>query len=143
MKLELKLKRQPRPASEPAKDGIRRHLDNLLALPPSHADHIVFSGSDDYAVDHIRDLTWYGTDDDNNLWPLAYKKNLAINASHNQRVRVREGSEIRTGAAYTFPDRYFIIKKIAASPPSSSSDHGSTNEHPINSGEGDIPKRST
>jgi hypothetical protein len=143
MKLDLKIRRRPRPASEPEKGAVRRHLDNLLDLPASHADRIFFRGSDNYAVDHVRDLTWYGEDDKENLWPLAYAKNAAINASHNQQVRVREGTAIRTNAAYTFPDKYFIIKKIATSAPSSSSDHGSTNDHPINSGEGDIPKRST
>jgi hypothetical protein len=138
-----KIRRQPRPASEPAKAAVRGHLDNLLELSPSHPDHIVFEGSRQYAVDHVRDLTWCGEDKEDNLWPLDSDSNNAINASHNQQVRVREGSTTRTNAAYLFPDRYFVIKKIATSAPPSSSDHGSTREHPINSGEGDIPKRST
>ncbi len=137
-----KIRRQSRPGSEPAKGAVRRHLDNLLGLSPSHADYIVFQGSSDYAVDHVRDLTWRGNDSEDNLWPLATAKNEAINASHNQRVRVKEGSTTRTNAVDTFPDKYFIIKKIATSAPGSSGDHGSTNEHPMNSGLGDIPKRS-
>jgi hypothetical protein len=139
-----KIGRQPRPAREPEKDAVRRHLDNLRGLGPSDADYIVFDGAEKYAVDHVHDLTWQGDDSEDNLWPLAYAKNEAINASHNQRVRVREGSTTRTNAAKEFPDQYFIIKKVATSAPTSSgeSGHGSTNEHPINSGEGDIPKRS-
>lgn len=143
MAVDDKIRRQPRPASEPAKDAVRRHLDNLLRLPPTHPDHIFFDGSRRYAVDHVRDLTWRGDESEDNVWPLDYDKNEAINASHNQRVRVREGSTTRTGAADQFPDKYFVIKKIATSAPSGSGfeGHRSTNEHPINSGETDIPKR--
>lgn len=137
-----KIRRQPR-GSESVKAQVRNHIEKLRALSPSDPQHISFTGQNDYAIDHVRDLTWRGNDDTANLWPLATHKNSAINASHNQRVRVREGNTIRTNAVSTFPDRYFIIKKITTSVPSSSSDHGSTNDHPINSGEGDIPKRST
>jgi hypothetical protein len=41
-----------------------------------------------------------------------------------------------------FPDKVFIIKKIAETPPRSKADHRTNNDHPMNSGEGDIPKRS-
>jgi hypothetical protein len=87
MAVDDKIRRQPRP-NEPVKNAVRRHLDSLLGLPAGDPDHIVFSGSGDYAVDHVRDLTWRGGDSDDNLWPLASAKNEAINASHNQRVRV-------------------------------------------------------
>ena len=137
-----KIARQDRPSSEPAKNSVRGHLNNLLELPASHPDRIFFDGSGNYAVDHVRDLTWRGADADHNLWPLDADKNNAINASHNQQVRVREGNTTRTNAAYTFPDKWFIIMKIAPTAPRSSSDHRTTNDHPMNSGEGDIPKRS-
>jgi hypothetical protein len=137
-----KIARQDRPSSEPAKNSVRGHLNNLLELPASHPDRIFFDGSGNYAVDHVRDLTWRGEDADHNLWPLDADKNNAINASHNQQVRVREGNTTRTNAAYKFPDKWFIIMKIATTAPRSSSDHRTTNDHPMNSGEGDIPKRS-
>jgi hypothetical protein len=134
-----KITRQSR-GSENVKEQIRSHLDKLLALPSTHADRIFFAGSGGYAVDHVRDLTWKGGDADDNLWPLESGKNNAINASHNQRVRVKEGSTTRTAAASQF-DKTFIIKKIATTAPSSAGDHGSDNDHPINSGLGDIPKK--
>ena len=140
MRIDQTLRRIPR-ADDPIKREIRRHLDNLLRLPIHHEDRIFFGGSDDYAVDHVHDMTWEGPDRDTNLWPLAYHKNEAINASHNQQVRVREGSTIRTNSAKYFPDKVFVIKKIATSAPSSSGGHGTTSDHPINSGEGDIPKK--
>ena len=129
--------------SEGVKTQVRNHIDKLLALGPSDPNYIVFGGSGNYAIDHVRDLTWRGSDDMQNLWPLASDKNNAINASHNQRVRVRDGTTASTGAASQFPDKWFVIKKIATTAPSSAGDHGTTNDHPINSGEGDIPKRST
>lgn len=138
---DTKITRKDR-GSENVKEQYRRHLDKLLALSPNHADRIFFDGSDNYAVDHVRDLTWSGNDHDDNLWPLASAKNNAINASHNQRVRVNVGStEPRTAAVSQFPDKTFIIKKVATTAPSSAGDHGSDNEHPINSGLGDIPKK--
>jgi hypothetical protein len=142
MTLDQKVRRQARP-DDPVKREIRGHLNNLLNNPDRHDDQIFFAGSGDYAVDHLRDLTWKGRDRDDNLWPLAADKNDAINASHNQQVRVREGTTVRTNAAYMFADKVFIIKKIADTPPRSKDDHRTTRDHPINSGEGDIPKRST
>ncbi|MDH4322532.1 MAG: DUF4157 domain-containing protein [Betaproteobacteria bacterium] len=142
MAVDDKIRRRPR-GSENVKNQIRAHLDKLLELSPSHADRIFFDDSGGYAVDHIRDLTWSGADDDGNLWPLASAKNNAINASHNQRVRVKVDSRtIRTAAASQFGDKWFRIKQIATSAPSSAGDHGTDNDNPINSGVGAIPKRS-
>jgi hypothetical protein len=138
--VDTRLRRQDRGA-ENVKAQIRSHLDKLLDLPRSNPGRIYFSGSGNYAVDHVKDLTWRGLDDEANLWPLASAKNNAINASHNQQVRVREGSTVRTNAAYLFPDKHFIIKKVATTAPSSSSDHGSTRDRPINRGEDGIPKK--
>jgi hypothetical protein len=142
MSLDQKIKRQPRPGSEPAKNAIRGHLNNLLKDPDHQDDQIFFKGSEEYAIDHVRDLTWTGLDREDNLWPLASDKNDAINASHNQRVRVKDGSTTKTNAAYIFSDKWFIIKKIADTAPRSKDDHRTDNDHPMNSGEGDIPKRS-
>ncbi|HVY04699.1 MAG TPA: hypothetical protein VHB46_01860 [Burkholderiales bacterium] len=141
MSVDDKIRRQPR-GSENVKEQIRGHLDRLLGLPSSQAERIFFDGSDKYAVDHVRDLTWRGADEDENLWPLDSAKNNAINASHNQRVRVKEGDDVRTSAAYKFADKYFIIKKITTSVPSSSSDHDTDEDRPINRGDNGIPKRS-
>ena len=140
MSVDTRVRRQAR-GSENVKEQIRRHLDKLLLLSPNHSDRVFFSGADNYAVDHIRDLTWQGEDSDTNLWPLESGRNNAVNASHNQRVRVREGTTVRTAAASQFPDKVFVIKKIATTGPSSAGDHGTDNDHPINSGLGDIPKK--
>lgn len=117
------------------------HLRELGRLPASNANRIVVSTGNDYQIDHIRDLTWMGTDTDDNLWPLSTTLNRGAHASHNQRVRVRTGSTTQTGTTSSFPDKTFVVKKLATSAPTSSGDHGSTNDHPMNSGLGEIPKK--
>jgi hypothetical protein len=139
MTVDQKIGRVPR-GSENVKTQVRKHLDKLRKLGPTNDNYIVFSGADNYAVDHVHDLAWSGDDALDNLWPLATAKNNAINASHNQRVRINDGGTVRTAAASQF-DKIFIIKKIATTAPSSAGDHGTTNDHPVNSGEGDIPKK--
>jgi hypothetical protein len=40
-----------------------------------------------------------------------------------------------------FPDKHFIVKKVATTKPSSKDDHGTSKDKPINSGEDGIPKK--
>jgi hypothetical protein len=138
--LNFTTRRQPR-GSESVKARVGEHLRELGRLPASNANRIVVSTGNDYQIDHIRDLTWMGTDTDDNLWPLSTTLNRGANASHNQRVRVRTGSTTQTGTTSSFPDKTFVVKKLATSAPTSSGDHGSTNDHPMNSGLGEIPKK--
>lgn len=127
--------------SESVKARVGEHLRALEDLPARNPNRIQVSSGSSYQIDHILDMTWGGGDELDNLWPYPTVLNRGANASHNQRVRVREGSTTRTGTASSFPDKKFVIKKIAAAAPTSSGDHGTTNEHPMNSGEGDIPKK--
>ncbi|MGY6275620.1 hypothetical protein [Methylomonas sp. MgM2] len=140
MQVDQKIGRTDR-GSEAEKQKIREHIEALRDLGPNNENYIVFDGAGSYAIDHVRDLTWQGGDNFENLWPLASDKNNAINASHNQQVRVNDNGTVLTKAAYLFSDKKFIIKKIATTAPSSSSDHGSTKDSPINSGEHGIPKK--
>ncbi len=140
------LRRQPRPASEPQKQQIRQHIEALQVLPLGHQDRIFFRGqqnwqSKDWAVDHVWDLTWRGLDADDNLWPLEKSRNDAINATHNQRVRVRE-DQVWTNAVFMFPNSTFEVAVVVGAPPASKDDHGTNNDDPINSGRRPgIPKK--
>jgi len=94
----------------------------------------------DFAIDHVRDLAWYGQDTYTNLWPLASTVNNAVNASHYQvaKALVRGQPEAHSVRAWG-TGTYFKIAK-GVSPPSSPGDHGTNEANPVNSGK-DVPKR--
>jgi hypothetical protein len=95
----------------------------------------------DFAIDHVRDLAWFGQDTYTNLWPLASSVNNAVNASHYQvaKALVKGEPEARSVRAWG-TSTYFRIAKVV-SPPSSPGGHGTDEGNPVNSGKGDVPKR--
>jgi hypothetical protein len=127
--------------SENVKEQVRDHLEKLRALHYSTGNKAYCDDfAPDYAIDHVRDLTWKGDDLLTNLWPLRSDRNNAINASHNQRVRVKKGNDTEVKAASQFGNKHFIVKKVATTVPSSAGDHGTDDDRPIN-GQTGIPKK--
>jgi hypothetical protein len=94
----------------------------------------------DYAIDHVRDLGWYGQDVYTNLWPLDRTKNNNVNASHYQQARAKFRDEYDTRAAKNWTDKHFWIAKVET-PPAGPGDHGTDKDNPVNSGKGGVPKR--
>jgi hypothetical protein len=95
----------------------------------------------DYAIDHVRDLAWFGQDTFTNLWPLKSSVNNAVNASHNQTAKalVRGKPQAHSVKAWG-AGTYFRIAKIE-DPPGSSGGHGTDADNPVNSGKQGVPKR--
>jgi hypothetical protein len=115
------------------KNEIRDRLNAVQdALPVSQTP---------YSIDHVRDLAWFGRDVYTNLWPLQRTTNSNVNASHYQqvRMRVRDSTETRSAQAWG-AGKYFWIAQVVA-PPGSPGEHGTDEEHPVNSGTSGVPKR--
>lgn len=134
---KLLKRRAPGRPEEPKKEDVKRRLD--LERDTQGGMHV---SSGDYAIDHVRDLSWYGTDTYTNLWPLPPKVNNAVNASHYQYVRARVGDRIETHSAKTWgTSKYFWIAKVV-NPPGSAGGHGTSRKKPVNDGKA-ISKRKT
>lgn len=138
------LARKSRGSDNP-KDQIRGHLEKLRTLKGTDDSKAAFCShfKPDYAIDHVQDLTWGGGEGFDNLWPLRKTENEAINASHNQQVRVQEdmAKPPVTKAASEFGNATFIVKEVSTSVPSSPGDHKTDKDNPINSGKGAVPRR--
>ena len=121
---------------EPKKEDIKRRLDlerdkKKNGLKVSHKE---------YAIDHVRDLSWFGRDVYTNLWPLDPKVNNAVNASHNQYARAMRGNAVETHSVKTWgTSKHFWIAKVIG-PPSTSGGHGTSRKRPGNDGT-ELPKR--
>lgn len=88
-----------------------------------------------YAIDHVKDLQWQGTDSYNNLWPLDTTKNSGANSSKYQRATAMEGGSpvVKTVGSWG-TGKYFWIAQIVS--PTSGHDRSS----PVNDGTS-VPKR--
>ena len=122
----------PRP-DEAKKEDIKHQLDAAVDSGMKVSDK-------EYAIDHVRDLGWYGQDVYVNLWPLNPKQNNDVNASHYQQARAKLRDDHDTRAAKNWNDRYFWIAKVEM-PPGSPGGHKTDKDNPVNSGKAGIPKR--
>lgn len=101
------IKRRPRPKHEDKKQEIYERL-NLEKKKPGGLGVSI----DKYSIDHVRDLTWRGEDEYDNLWPLDTKKNLAANASHNQYVKAWYRQGVICKVARSWSGKFFIVKEV-------------------------------
>ncbi len=88
-----------------------------------------------YAIDHVLDLQWNGSDAYDNLWPLLTRKNSGANSSKYQRVKAMEGGNaVMKSVGAWGTSKYFWIAEIV------SPRHGHSKTEPVNDGNA-IPKR--
>ena len=89
-----------------------------------------------YAIDHVRDLQWKGSDAYDNLWPLDTAKNSGANSSKYQRATAlyRNKPVTKTVGGWG-TSKYFWIAEVVAP----SSGHDKSNA--VNDGNGSVPKK--
>ena len=128
------LSRRDEERADDKKDEIKRHLDDVVASGQ------VTSSQANYAIDHVRDLAWYGRDVYTNLWPLDRGTNNAVNASHYQYVRAKVRDRVETHGVRYWSTKYFWIAEVV-NPPSSAGGHGTDERRPMNGGMPGVPKK--
>jgi len=122
-------RREPGRPDETKKEDVKYRLDREKqkrgGLRVSHRK---------YAIDHVRDLAWFGRDVYTNLWPLNPRVNNAVNASHYQYARAKVGNKVEThSVSHWGSKKVFWIAKVI-DPPGRPGGHKTSGSKPVNDG---------